>query len=63
MSVGWIDEGVGWYSDDAQTVPLWRQYNPYARCGAHNFTSSAYERDHLVSVGWNDEGVGWYGVA
>ena len=63
VSVGWNDEGVGWYSDDAQTVPLYRQFNPYAWCGTHNYTTSAHERDCLVSLGWRDEGVAWYGVA
>jgi hypothetical protein len=37
---------------------VFRLYNPYA--GDHHYTTSASERDHLVSVGWNYEGVGWY---
>jgi hypothetical protein len=44
-------------------VPLWRQYNPNAIAGAHNYTTSEVERDYLVSVGWNHEGIGWYAVA
>ena len=63
VAAGWNDEGIGWYSDDEQGVPLYRQYNPYARTGAHNYTASGYERDSLVKAGWRDEGVGWYGVA
>lgn len=62
ISVGWNDEGIGWYSDDAQAVPLYRQYNPNAIAGSHNYTTSTVERDHLISVGWNDEGIGWYGM-
>ena len=62
ISVGWNDEGIGWYSDDAKAVPLYRQYNPNAIAGSHNYTTSTVERDHLISVGWNDEGIGWYGM-
>ena len=59
--MGWRDEGIGWYSDDARTVALLRQYNPNAVAGAHNFTTSEFERDSLVKAGWSDEGIGWYG--
>ncbi len=62
ISVGCKDEGIGWYSDDAQSLPIFRQYNPNAVAGAHNFTSSKGENDWLVSVCWKGEGVGWYGV-
>lgn len=61
-AIGWNYEGIGWYSDDAKTVPLYRQYNPNARSGAHNYTSNKGESDHLVSLGWHDEGIGWYGL-
>ena len=56
--VGWRYEGVGWYSDDAKSVPLYRQYNPNARTGTHNYTTSTYERDSLIKAGWRDEGIG-----
>ena len=63
VEAGWEYEGVGWMSADASTgVPLYRQYNPYAVTGTHNYTTSKSENDHLVSVGWREEGVGWYGV-
>ena len=62
VGLGWCYEGVGWYSDDARGVPLYRQYNPYATSGTHNYTTSKVENDMLVSVGWNAEGIGWYGV-
>ena len=62
MSVGWKYEGVGWYSDDARGVPLYRQYNPNALAGSHNYTADVAENDMLVSVGWRAEGIGWYGT-
>ena len=62
VSIGWKYEGIGWYSDDAQSVPLYRQYNPNAKAGSHNYTTSKAENDNLVKLGWRGEGVGWYGV-
>lgn len=69
VRAGWRYEGVGWYSaSDADgnpvtgAVPLWRQYNPYAATGTHNYTTSEVERDSLVAAGWLPEGVAWYGI-
>ncbi|MBR3532363.1 MAG: hypothetical protein IKN80_00530 [Clostridiales bacterium] len=62
ISLGWNDEGIGWYSDDARTVPLYRQYNPNAFANNHNYTTSLSENNWLVSIGWQAEGIGWYGV-
>lgn len=66
---GWRYEGVGWYSaSDADgnpvtgAVPIYRQYNPYATTGTHNYTTSKVERDSLLAAGWNDEDVAWYGI-
>ena len=66
--VGWEYEGIGWYSDDAKRVPLYRQFNPNVNpwafrnnSGSHNYTTSKDENDHLVSLGWQEEGIGWYG--
>ena len=59
---GWKSEGIGWYSDNAKTVPLWREYNPNATTGSHNYTTSASEHASLCSMGWKDEGIGWYGM-
>ena len=66
---GWRDEGVGWYSASDEdgnaidgAVPIYRQYNPYATTGTHNYTTSEVEKDSLVAAGWNDEGVAWYGI-
>ena len=61
-AVGWNFEGIGWYSDDARGVPLYRQYNPNAVTGSHNYTPDRAENDALVRMGWIAEGIGWYGV-
>lgn len=58
--MGWNDEGVGWYSGGS--VRLDRQYNPNAYANNHNYTSSAVEKENLLSLGWQDEGTAWYGV-
>lgn len=49
-----------WYSSGE--TPVYRQYNPYARAGSHNYTTSKAESDHLVSLGWRYEGIAWYGA-
>ena len=41
---------------------LYRQYNPFAQTGTHNYTVSKSENDNLDSKGWNAEGTAWYGV-
>jgi len=61
---GWKDEGIGWYSaPEDGGVPLYRQYNPNAKTGSHNYTTKKAENDALVRLGWKAEGIGWYGVA
>ena len=40
-----------------------RQFNPYAMTGTHNYTPDEAERDALVKLGWHDEGVAWYGIS
>ena len=62
VEVGWSYEGIGWYSDDNETTPIYRQYNPFAVSGTHNYTPSKFENDELVKLGWKEEGIGWYGV-
>ena len=62
VKAGWEDEGIGWYSDTNKTVPVYRQYNPYAFANNHNFTINTSERDYLVKAGWKDENIAWYGV-
>lgn len=58
ISVGWRDEGIGWYAPVRSSIPVYRLYNPNA--GDHHYTTSVVERNHLMSVGWNYEGIGWY---
>ena len=48
---------MGWTAPSSGD-PVYRLYNPNA--GDHHYTTSASERDALVSVGWNYEGIGWY---
>lgn len=54
---GWTYEGIGWYSPkDGETI-IYRQYNPNADAGAHNFTADLNEVQFLISQGWIDEGA------
>ncbi len=62
IRAGWKDEGIGWYSDDSKTIPLYREYNPNAKSGNHNYTTSKEENDRLGSIGWKTEGIGWYAL-
>ncbi len=62
IGYGWTDEGIGWYSDPLQRVPLLRQFNPNAITGTHNYTKDETEAATLVSYGWIAEDIGWYGV-
>ena len=59
---GWEDEGIGWCSDTNKTVPVYREYNPYAFSNNHNYTPNLDEHNYLVGLGWKDEGNSWYGV-
>ena len=58
ISLGWNDEGIGWYAPAHSNTPVYRLYNPNA--GEHHYTTNVAERNNLVSLGWNDEGIGWY---
>lgn len=60
ISIGWNDEGIGWYSDDAKTIPVYREYNPNAVAGSHNYTMNFNEHKYLSNIGWNNEGIAWY---
>lgn len=67
---GWREEDGGWatpskdggYAENYDFIPVYRQYNPNAKTGAHNFTTSKAESDSLVRAGWKDEGIAWYAV-
>ena len=63
QSYGWKYESINFYSDEYQTVPLYRQYNPNAISGAHNYTIDQHENDYLVSVGWKPEKIAWYALS
>lgn len=67
VAKGWRYEGVGWYSvpenSAGKKYPLYRQYNPRARRGNHNYTTNKAENDMLVRLGWRAEGIGWYAEA
>ncbi|MBR4456108.1 MAG: hypothetical protein IKS32_07770, partial [Solobacterium sp.] len=60
VKAGWKAEGIGWYADDAEGMPMYRLYNPNAVTGTHHYTSSEEEQKHLISLGWVDEGIGFY---
>jgi len=63
VAAGWNYEGICWYSDTAETVPLYRDYNPNQFAWNHNYTADASEHNFLTGVGWQEEGVGWYGAS
>ena len=58
VSIGWKDEGIGWYAPTSSSTPVYRLYNPYS--GDHHYTMSKSENDYLDSIGWTAEGIGWF---
>jgi len=60
---GWTYEGIGWYSDDTKTKPVYREYNPNAYANNHNYTADTNEHKTLLSYGWKDEGIAWYALS
>lgn len=58
VSLGWIDEGIGWVSPAYSKTPVYRLYNPWS--GDHHYTTSKDEYDKLGEMGWKQEGLGWY---
>lgn len=62
IAEGWNDEGIGWKSNTAQSVPLYRLYNPNEYANNHHYTRDAGERDILIKAGWKYEGESWYGT-
>jgi hypothetical protein len=57
VSLGWIDEGIGWKASLSGSA-VYRLYNPNS--GDHHFTKDKNEYDTLARIGWTQEGVGWY---
>ncbi len=65
VRLGWKDEGIGWYSaepNSSESIPVKREYNPYAFANNHNYTISLDEHNWLVGLGWKDEGNGWFAL-
>ena len=58
ISLGWNDEGVGWYAPALSVTPVYRLYNSYA--GEHHYTTDLNERNNLMALGWDYEDIGWY---
>ena len=58
---GWKQEGVAWYSDEAEGVPVYRLYHEGTL--NHHYTKDYNEYQVLGQRGWKQEGVAWYGVA
>lgn len=60
VKLGWIYEGISWYSADSKQQAIYRLYNPNAQTGTHHFTAKLSEKNQLVSAGWIYEGIAWY---
>lgn len=58
VSLGWKDEGIGWYAPSASATPVYRLYNSVG--AEHHYTYNTEERNYLISIGWKYEGIGWY---
>ncbi|MCR4950315.1 MAG: hypothetical protein K6A40_03205 [Solobacterium sp.] len=59
VSMGWQDEGVGWYAPITSDTPVYRLYNPN-NGGDHHYTMNKKEYDALVEAGWIGEDVRWF---
>ena len=57
VSLGWRDEGIGWFVPDEGKANVYRLYNPYS--GDHVFTEDFEEYNSAGSVGWHKEGIAW----
>lgn len=59
---GWVSEGIFFYSNPNNAIPVYRLFNPKATFATHLYTTDAHEADVLASQnGWINEGIGWYG--
>ena len=59
ISLGWSDEGIGFYSSEEKSIPVYREYD--GNSGQHNYTTEISEHEGLMSLGWKGEGIAWYG--
>lgn len=62
IMAGWKDEGIAFYSDDNKGTKVYREYNPNAKTGTHNYTTNVNEHNYLISIGWKNEGIAFYGM-
>lgn len=63
ISIGWQDEGIGWYALDYSSgtgAGINCMYNPNS--GEHLYTCSFYEIAGLRNLGWIDQGRKFYGA-
>ena len=58
ISVGWKDEGIGWYAPQTSDWPVRRLY--HAPTGSHVYSQNPIEMEMLVNAGWKLEGVAFY---
>lgn len=58
ISVGWTNEGIGWYGGESQGHAVYRLYN--AASGEHFYTLDEGEYNSVAAAGWNKEGIAFY---
>lgn len=58
-TIGWIDEGTGWYAPETSKAPVTRMFNPN-NGGEHVYTTDAKEVAALEKAGWKNEGTKFY---
>ncbi len=46
-SIGWIDEGIGWYAPTKSDKPVYRLYHPVV--GDHHYTMDKHEVDYITT--------------
>ncbi|MGI6117342.1 MAG: hypothetical protein ACOYBC_03030 [Bilifractor sp.] len=49
----WIDKGIGWYSDETKSTPIYSGLKSSVSVNAHQYTASATEKKQLASKGWS----------
>lgn len=63
MSCGCVISSVGWhFVESGDGSPLYCEYNPGARTGAHNYILNKAKNQHLRSIGWTQEDTAWYAI-
>lgn len=63
MSCGCVISSVGWhFVESGDGSPLYCEYNPGARTGAHNYTLNKAKNQHLRRIGWTQEDTAWYTI-